>query len=290
MPARCLAARSGRPIWDALATRAENFDASVSGSLTRFLAYAEHMRARGDGDSAHLLGEGDDVVRLMTIHKSKGLEFPVVFGALTARSFRGATGGEPFRAHRALGLGVHYVDQALRTRREPLSYVAIGERERPRGRRRGTAPFSTCCSRAPGAGSFSSAVCVPAARAPAALRGHGDLPQRRRQPLAADARGVGGDEARRGKPRWRLSPFTAWTSFPRPATEQPRPEATDALDAALRQAGGRRTRPWPGSIPIAWTARAPSNSPPPAFCARAEGPRELPGRWPNGRSSCRKRA
>ena len=115
---------------DALVTRAETFDASVSGSLTRFLAYAEHMRARGDGDSAHLLGEGDDVVRLMTIHKSKGLEFPVVFGALTARSFRGAAGGEPFRAHRELGLGMYYVDEALRTRREPLSYIAIGERER----------------------------------------------------------------------------------------------------------------------------------------------------------------
>ena len=76
------------------------------------------MRARGDGDSAHLLGEGDDVVRLMTIHKSKGLEFPVVFGALMARSFRGAAGGEAFRAHRDLGLGVHFVDERLRTRRE----------------------------------------------------------------------------------------------------------------------------------------------------------------------------
>ncbi len=115
---------------DALVTRAENFDAEISGSLTRFLGYAEHMRARGDGDSAHLLGEGDDVVRLMTIHKSKGLEFPVVFGALTARSFRGAASGELFRAHRELGLGIHYVDEKLGTRREPLSYLAIGERDR----------------------------------------------------------------------------------------------------------------------------------------------------------------
>ncbi|HIS03409.1 MAG TPA: UvrD-helicase domain-containing protein [Candidatus Pullichristensenella avicola] len=114
---------------DALVTRAERFDASVSGSLTRFLDDAEHMRARGDGDSAHLLGEGDDVVRLMTIHKSKGLEFPVVFGAMTARAFRGAPGGEPLRAHRELGLGTLFVDEALRTRREPLSYLAIGERE-----------------------------------------------------------------------------------------------------------------------------------------------------------------
>ena len=115
---------------DALVTRAEAFDRDVSGSLTRFLAYAEHLRARGDGDSAQLLGEGDDVVRLMTIHKSKGLEFPVVFGALTARAFRGASGQEPFRADRELGLGIYAVDQSLRTRRKPLSYIAIGERAR----------------------------------------------------------------------------------------------------------------------------------------------------------------
>ncbi|NLF26527.1 MAG: UvrD-helicase domain-containing protein, partial [Clostridiales bacterium] len=79
---------------DRLVTRAERFDLEVSGSLSRFLAHAEHMRARGDGDSAQLLGENDDVVRLLTIHKSKGLEFPVVFGALTARRFRGARSDE----------------------------------------------------------------------------------------------------------------------------------------------------------------------------------------------------
>ena len=115
---------------DALVTRAERFDADNSGSLTRFLAYAEHMRARGDGDSAHLLGEGDDVVRIMTIHKSKGLEFPMVFGALAARSFRGAQSQQALCAHRDLGLGMLYVDQALKTRRQPLSYIAILERKK----------------------------------------------------------------------------------------------------------------------------------------------------------------
>ena len=43
------------------------------------MQYPQHLRARGDGDAAHLLSENDDVVRMMTIHKSKGLEFPVVF-------------------------------------------------------------------------------------------------------------------------------------------------------------------------------------------------------------------
>jgi len=115
---------------DRLVTRAERFDLEVSGSLTRFLAHAEHMRARGDGDSAQLLGENDDVVRLLTIHKSKGLEFPVVFGALIARRFRGTRSDEPLRAHRDLGIGAICVDPELRTRRVPLSYAAIAERIR----------------------------------------------------------------------------------------------------------------------------------------------------------------
>ena len=33
----------------------------------------------GSIDSARIIGENDDVVRIMSIHKSKGLEFPIVF-------------------------------------------------------------------------------------------------------------------------------------------------------------------------------------------------------------------
>lgn len=36
-------------------------------------------RNRHGGREAKMLGENDDVVRIMTIHKSKGLEFPIVF-------------------------------------------------------------------------------------------------------------------------------------------------------------------------------------------------------------------
>ena len=87
-------------------------------------------KAQADKSSAMSSATDNIPVSYTHLHKSKGLEFPVVFGALTARSFRGAGGGESFRAHRELGLGMHYVDETLRTRREPLSYIAIGERER----------------------------------------------------------------------------------------------------------------------------------------------------------------
>ncbi|MEE1199231.1 MAG: UvrD-helicase domain-containing protein, partial [Christensenellales bacterium] len=74
---------------DRLAMEAERFDREVSGSVVRFLEHTRRIREKGDGDAAHLLGENDDVVRMMTVHRSKGLEFRVVFGALLGKRYGG---------------------------------------------------------------------------------------------------------------------------------------------------------------------------------------------------------
>ena len=113
-----------------LIANAAAFDQSISGALTRFLLHTEKLRARGEGDGAQLLGENDDVVRLMTVHKSKGLEFPVVFGAMMNRRFGGGGRGEALSAHRDLGLGCLYCDPMLQTRRKTLPQLAIAEREK----------------------------------------------------------------------------------------------------------------------------------------------------------------
>ena len=115
---------------DQFVATACDFDREMSGSLTRFLQYTEHMRAKGDGDAAHLLGENDDVVRLMSVHKSKGLEFPVVFGAQLSRRYGASPAGSALLAHRDLGLGAAYIDPELRTRRVGLAQAAIQERQR----------------------------------------------------------------------------------------------------------------------------------------------------------------
>ena len=114
---------------DRLVSIAANFDNDVSGSLTRFLGHTEKLKQKGDGDAAHLLGENDDVVRMMTVHKSKGLEFKVVFGALLEKSYGGAR-FELLSSHRDLGLGVHYFDPALRTKRKTIAQAAIAERRK----------------------------------------------------------------------------------------------------------------------------------------------------------------
>jgi len=113
-----------------LIANAAAYDQNVSGALTRFLKHTEKLQARGESDDAHLLGENDDVVRLMTAHKSKGLEFPVVFGAMMGRNYAGAQRSGLLSCHRDLGLGCAYCDAALQSRRKTLPQLAIAERRK----------------------------------------------------------------------------------------------------------------------------------------------------------------
>ena len=112
---------------DRLVYNAARFDQNISGSLTRFLAHVEKMQQRGESDEAHVLGENDDVVRLMSAHKSKGLEFPVVFGAMMQRRYNNFSSSAALNAHKSLGLGCLYCDPDLQTRRKTLPMLAISE-------------------------------------------------------------------------------------------------------------------------------------------------------------------
>lgn len=113
---------------DRLVDKAAAFDREVSGSLRRFLQHTEHLRQKDD-ESAHLLGENDDVVRMMTVHKSKGLEFRVVFGAMLERQYR-SQAQETLAFHRDLGYGFCLYDPVLRSRRVTVAQSAIVERSR----------------------------------------------------------------------------------------------------------------------------------------------------------------
>lgn len=113
---------------DMLMSRAESYESAQAGGLTGFLRYVEQLHAaQEDMGEAHALSENDDVVRVMTVHKSKGLEFPVVIGLqLGAPLARPRT--DALCAHKELGLGLEHVDNALGTRRNTLSRQAIAAR------------------------------------------------------------------------------------------------------------------------------------------------------------------
>ena len=74
-----------------LCGQAEEAERAGVYTLHRFLSYVSEQAGGGDQRSATALAEGDNVVRIMTMHKSKGLQFPVVFclgldGSLSGRT------------------------------------------------------------------------------------------------------------------------------------------------------------------------------------------------------------
>jgi len=113
----------------ALHDRARQYEATSLRGLFRFLRFVDRMRdGGGDLGTARALGEQEDVVRIMTIHKSKGLEFPVVFVAGLGKPFNRQDLHSPFLMHKQLGFGPRFVDTDMRVSYPTLPYLAIRER------------------------------------------------------------------------------------------------------------------------------------------------------------------
>ena len=94
-----------------LFVRAKNFEKSGYKGLFNFIRYIGKIQKREeDLSSAVTLGENSDVVRLMTIHKSKGLEFPVVFLASCSKGFNMTDTRKKVLFHKDLGFGVNYIN------------------------------------------------------------------------------------------------------------------------------------------------------------------------------------
>ena len=101
----------------ALYDRARQFESTHYRGLFRFLRFVEDMREGGaDMAVARILGEQEDVVRVMTIHKSKGLEFPVVVVADAGKQFNLQDLKKPVLFHKTQGLGPQVIDVKTRYR------------------------------------------------------------------------------------------------------------------------------------------------------------------------------
>ncbi|NLM51215.1 MAG: helicase-exonuclease AddAB subunit AddA [Firmicutes bacterium] len=110
----------------ALFLRARQFDRFSRQGLRRFLQFIEQLQKQGeDLGAARVLGENEDVVRIMSIHKAKGLEFPVVFLCNTGKEFNLQDQREAFLLHRRLGLAPIIVDVEEKVRYPSLPYLAL---------------------------------------------------------------------------------------------------------------------------------------------------------------------
>ncbi|WP_152669226.1 UvrD-helicase domain-containing protein [Paenibacillus sp. DMB20] len=114
----------------ALYDRAVKYEQDTSSrGLFRFLTFISRLRDNGgDLGAAGGLESQGNAVRLMTIHKSKGLEFPVVFIAGLSKNFNQQDLNAPFLMHKELGFGPRYVDEQLRVAYPTLPNLAIRRR------------------------------------------------------------------------------------------------------------------------------------------------------------------
>ncbi len=112
----------------ALHDRALEYEKTSFRGLFRFLRFIDRMRERGDDlGTAKSLSEKENVVRLMTVHKSKGLEFPVVFFAGTGRSFNEMDFKKSYLFDQDYGLAVKAVNPDTRIEYTSLPFLAVRE-------------------------------------------------------------------------------------------------------------------------------------------------------------------
>lgn len=98
----------------ALSSRAGQFEHGSHRGVWSFLRFVDRLQAgEMDMNAGALTSEGEDAVRIMSVHRSKGLEFPVVIVSGLARSFNQRDARDSVICHKDLGIGVRYFNPAL---------------------------------------------------------------------------------------------------------------------------------------------------------------------------------
>ncbi|MGE8079566.1 helicase-exonuclease AddAB subunit AddA [Peribacillus loiseleuriae] len=114
----------------ALYDRARQYETSSFRGLFRFLRFIDRMQERGDDlGAARALGEQEDVVRLMTIHSSKGLEFPLVFIAGLSKQFNMMDLRKSYLLDKEYGFASDYVNPELRITYPSLPQIAFKKKK-----------------------------------------------------------------------------------------------------------------------------------------------------------------
>ena len=104
-----------------LLSKAESFEKTSYFGLFHFIRYMEQVEKYDiDYGEASLQDENADTVRIMSIHRSKGLEFPVCFVSGLGKRFNMQDIAKPVIVDMDLGIGLDYVDSVLRMKRGTL--------------------------------------------------------------------------------------------------------------------------------------------------------------------------
>lgn len=109
-----------------LLEKAKDYENASFHGLFHFLQFIEKMKANSnDMGAAKVIGENENVVRIMSIHKSKGLEFPVVILAGTHKRFNMQDLNQKLLLHQELGIGPKYINYEKKIEYDTLIKEAV---------------------------------------------------------------------------------------------------------------------------------------------------------------------
>lgn len=91
--------------------RAKEYEKTSFKGLFNFIKFIEKLKSgNSDMSAAKIIGENENVVRIMSIHKSKGLEFPVVFLSSTSKKINMQDLNSNLLLHQKIGIGPQYIN------------------------------------------------------------------------------------------------------------------------------------------------------------------------------------
>lgn len=106
--------------------KAKQYEKASFKGLYNFINFIEKVRtSSGDLSSAKLISENENVVRIMSIHKSKGLEFPVVVLCNSNKKFNVQDLNNPILLHQDLGVGANFIDSDKKLQYSTFAKEAI---------------------------------------------------------------------------------------------------------------------------------------------------------------------
>lgn len=109
-----------------LLQKARDYESTSYRGLFNFVRYIENLQKyQVDFGEANILSENEDTVKIMSIHKSKGLEFPVVFVSGMGKQFNQQDARASLVMHPDLGVGADWVDAKYRTKTPTLLKKAV---------------------------------------------------------------------------------------------------------------------------------------------------------------------
>uniref|UniRef100_UPI0040567F03 helicase-exonuclease AddAB subunit AddA n=1 Tax=Acetatifactor sp. TaxID=1872090 RepID=UPI0040567F03 len=114
-----------------LFTKASDFEKTSYFGLFHFIRYIEQLEKYDvDYGEADILDENADVVRIMSIHKSKGLEFPITFVAGLSKRFNMQDVNQSLVIDMDMGLAADYVNPMKRIRNKTLRRTVLSRKMR----------------------------------------------------------------------------------------------------------------------------------------------------------------